>query len=695
MKTTRELTFDSPIRDLSARTSKSLEALDAAGIKTIFDLMWVIPLRVHRIPPMGAISSAQDGKYFRGMGKVISFQSRPNFRARGKGRVPLNNLTVVMMDLEGNHTIQLKWFNCYPSVVSKLKGMNEFAFAGIVQSFQGTMQIVSPEVSAIGDEISSPGDFLIQYPTVNGVSSPNIKKLIDKVPHTLWESQEAPIPAPKHLPSLLQALRVLHAKIEAKDWNEDARLQARDSLAYHEFFFEQIKHRLRKKRMHHSPAVIMKTNEEDIDSLAKFLPYTLTSDQSHALKDILNDFSGPGPMMRLIQGDVGCGKTTVALLSAFIVIQKGHQAAFMAPTESLAFQHFKTISLIAQKAGIKTALLLGSTPNAQKLQIQNDLLSGEIQLVIGTHSLFQDSVNYKSLALAIIDEQHKFGVNQRLKLVGKTQGCHCLLMTATPIPRSLSLTQYGDLDISVIKTLPGHRRGFKTRIVSPETYPKFLSFLKTRQSLGEQAYIVVPAIEESEGMDMANLNDALSKFKGFFPDLRVEGLHGQLKSDEKQQVLTRFYQGEIDILVSTSVVEVGIDVENATVMAILNPERFGLSSLHQLRGRVGRGSKPGFCFLVCEKIPTAEAFERLRVIENTDDGFKIAEEDLRIRGEGDLFGTNQSGSEGFRRVANIVTDYELLELAREEVEKLSSKPDFLEMPLVKRMARNDHVVYTV
>src|SRR5690606_11785430 len=256
---------------------------------------------------------------------------------------------------------------------------------------------------------------------------------------------------------------------------------------------------------------------------------------------------------------------------------------------------------------------------------------------------------------------HKFGVNQRLKLINKTLGCHCLLMTATPIPRSLSLTQYGDLEISVIKSLPGHRRGFKTRIVTTETYPKFLSFLKTRIAMKEQAYLVVPAIEENENLDIANLNEALVRFKGFFPDLRIQGLHGQLKSEQKQQVLESFASGEIDILVSTSVVEVGIDVENATIMSILNPERFGLSSLHQLRGRVGRGSKPGFCFLVCEKVPSAEAFERLRVIENTDDGFKIAEEDLRIRGEGDIFGTNQSGSGGFRRIANIVTDYPLLE----------------------------------
>lgn len=695
MKTTKILTLDSPINDLTSRTSKTLEALTSAGVKTIFDLMWLIPLRVHRIPPISTIASAQDGKYFRGIGKVISFQSRPNFRARGKGRVPLNNLTIVVMDNDGHQTLQLKWFNCYPSVVQKLKKMNEFGYAGIIQSFQGTLQIVNPDISDIGAETSSISDFLVQYPTVNGISSPNIKKFIDKIPQALWQAEEMPIPLPPEMPSLMESLRVLHAKIDADQWNDQTKERARNSLAYHEFFFEQVKHRLRKDRLHHSPAIVMEVSNGQIASFAKLLPYELTADQNQSLKEVLRDFMGPGPMMRMIQGDVGCGKTTVALIASFCAIKAGHQAALMAPTESLAFQHYKNISKIADKAGIKTALLLGSTPNAQKIQIQEQLLSGEIQFIIGTHSLFQDSVSYKSLALAVIDEQHKFGVNQRLKLVGKTQGCHCLLMTATPIPRSLSLTQYGDLDISIIKTLPGHRKGFKTRIVSPDTYPKFLSFLKTRISMQEQAYVVVPAIEESENMDMANLMDALEKFKGYFPDLRIDGLHGQLKSEEKQAVLSRFAAGEIDILVSTSVVEVGIDVENATIMSILNPERFGLSSLHQLRGRVGRGNKPGFCFLVCEKVPSAEAFERLRVIENTDDGFKIAEEDLRIRGEGDIFGTNQSGSSGFRRIANIVTDYPLLEIARNEVESLSQKPDFLALPIVQRMAQNDHVVYTV
>ncbi len=690
------ISLDSSITSLGKKTTKTMESLKSVGINSIFDLLWVIPLRIFKLPPIQPISMVLEGKYFRGVGKVVSFQSRPNFKAHGKGRVPLNNLTIVVMDLNDQATIQLKWFNCYPSVTSKLKELEKIYFSGVVQSFQGNLQIISPETSSDPLDSSGEDDFIIQYPTVNGINSGNLKKLIAKIPESIWNIDEVQLSSSSRFLGFMQSMRVLHGKDSVIAWSEEKKEKARESLAYFEFFCEQLKHKVRKQKLHLSPAIIMNVNHDEMLShVQNLFPYNLTIDQKKSLIDVFTDFLGPGPMMRMIQGDVGCGKTTVAFGAAIATVGSGHQTAIMAPTESLALQHYKNLKKIIPQDGIEIALLLGATSSSDKKDILVNLKSGKIKIIIGTHSLFQDSVEFKSLGLAVIDEQHKFGVNQRLKLVGKTTGCHCLLMTATPIPRSLSLTQYGDLEISIIKTLPGHRKGFKTRIISPDTYPKFLSFLKTRISMGEQAYVVVPAIEESENMDTANLIDAHKKFQAYFPNLKVEGLHGQLKSEQKQKVLIDFNEGNIDILVSTSVVEVGIDVENATIMAIINPERFGLSSLHQLRGRVGRGSKPGFCFLVCEKIPSQQAFERLRVIESTDDGFKIAEEDLKIRGEGDIFGTSQSGSGGFRRIANIITDYPLLEIARNDVEKLSVKDDFKSHPIVKLMAQNDHVVSTV
>jgi ATP-dependent DNA helicase RecG len=396
--------------------------------------------------------------------------------------------------------------------------------------------------------------------------------------------------------------------------------------------------------------------------------------------------------MRMVQGDVGCGKTWVAFASCIHAIKEGFQTAIMCPTESLARQHFSEAKKLFTDAGIKVALLLGGMKASEKKKLYEAISIGEIQLVIGTHALIQNDLSFKSLGLAVIDEQHKFGVEQRIKLVEKGKGAHCLIMTATPIPRSLSLSQYGDLDISTIKSLPKNRSGYKTRIVSEETFPKFLSFVKTRLSLNEQVYIVVPAIEESE-LDINNLKEVFDKFKKFFPESEICPLHGKLTPEEKEQSFLKFKEGKIDVLIATSVVEVGINVTNATIMAILNPERFGLSSLHQLRGRVGRGEKTGFCFLVAENKISKEAMARLEFIEQTSDGFSIAEEDLRIRGQGDLLGKNQSGSDGFKKIANPIAHYSLLLKAREFLLKISES-NTMEFQDYLKKASKDVLVHT-
>ncbi len=323
------------------------------------------------------------------------------------------------------------------------------------------------------------------------------------------------------------------------------------------------------------------------------------------------------------------------------------------------------------------------------------MAEGSIDLVIGTHALIQDDVEFKRLGLAIIDEQHKFGVEQRIKLTAKGKGTHCLIMTATPIPRSLCLTQYGDLDISTIKELPGGRRPIKTRIVAPDSFGLFLKFLRTRLEMGEQAYVVVPAIEESEGMDFQHLEKVLARFKQLFPDFSVEGLHGQMRPEEKQSTFEAFGARKVHVLVATSVVEVGINNINATVMAIMNPERFGMSSLHQLRGRVGRGGLPGFCFLIVDKGLSLEAQDRLKVIESTTDGFRIAEEDLRIRGEGELFGTGQSGDGQGRRFASIITHQSLMLQARQDVADLFDRDPRVLAPMVLEVQKDPLVFHTI
>jgi ATP-dependent DNA helicase RecG len=339
--------------------------------------------------------------------------------------------------------------------------------------------------------------------------------------------------------------------------------------------------------------------------------------------------------------------------------------------------------------------LLGSTKSKDKKTILHNLKNGKIQILIGTHSLFQESVDFKNLGLAIIDEQHKFGVEQRLKLVSKGSGTHCLIMTATPIPRTLSLAQYGDLDISSIRMLPMGRKGIKTRITARENYLKYIEFVRSRLLMREQAYFVFPAIGENEVTDLQNVKDSCRKYKELFRGFRVEMLHGQMKPEEKEAIVEDFRAQRIHILISTSVIEVGINVPNATIMSIYNPERFGLSSLHQLRGRVGRGEKPGFCFLVLDKDLPPDSFKRLEVIEKNIDGFIIAEEDLKFRGEGDLFGVDQSGSVTQKRLANYLLHSAILEEVVKDIDVLQTKNPQLIEPILENLAKNQKILDTI
>ncbi len=624
--------------------------------------MWVFPRKILKLPQITKFQNAKIDEYFRGAGKVLSVQARPNFKAKGKGKAMLYNISATVQDINSSQIISLKWFNCYSSMQKKIGSCESIEFLGVVSIFNEQLQIANPEFSILGESTIAEG-LRIQYPTISSVTSTNFKKVIDKIPLELWDTLNEILPSSvlekNNLIPRSDAFKYIHGKVELCDWDEDKLNQSIYRLKYEEFFLDQIKISIRKKARIDQEGIIISPSSENISSFLKMYPYPLTHDQEMAVNDIIVDLKSGQPMMRLVQGDVGCGKTTVAVIASALVISAGLQVALMCPTEALATQHYASLVEVLP-SHMSIGILLGSTPVKSKNQILSDLKSGKINLIIGTHSLFQDSVEFSSLGLSIIDEQHKFGVEQRLKLVSKGVGSHCLIMSATPIPRSLSLTQYGDLDISVIKNMPSGRKGSKTRIVTPETFPKFLSFLKTRIEMGEQAYILVPAISESPDQNIRDLEKTFKKFKDFFPECRISELHGQMKSEEKANVFRAFKDHEIDILVATSVIEVGINVLNSTIMAILNPERFGLSSLHQMRGRVGRGEKPGFCFLVTERKLNPDSLHRLQVIENNTDGFQIAEEDLKIRGEGDLFGQEQSGVITQRRIANIITDQPIL-----------------------------------
>ncbi len=671
------LNWNSSLKDLPYKGPiVNVEKLFDANITSLGRLLWVFPNSITKSPPVTRFFQLKEGTLFRGIGKIVRYQSRPNFVMRGNKSPNLENVTIIVQDVYSEEDISLVWFNCYKSVSNILRHCNYIVFQGKVRIYKNSFQITNPTFEEVVkddipslDSLREDNNLIIRYPTINSVQGNQIKKIFDAIPPRPWHHIEDHVPkdilTKRSLLPLGESFQILHGK--SCPWSEDLLGKAKKRMIYQEFFDEQIKILLRKRNNNHSPSIPITVSDKMMKEFKAVFPYVLTDDQHKAVEDIRQDLQSCRPMMRLIQGDVGCGKTCVAVLAALMVCANQHQSALMCPTESLAYQHFLNISDFLKNSPYKVGLLVGSTPLKEKKVLKQRLREGEIHLIVGTHSLIQDSVQFQSLALAVIDEQHKFGVNQRVKLLQKTSGCHCLIMSATPIPRSLRLTQYGDLDITTIKTMPKGRRGYKTRIVTPKTFRQFLSFVKTRLSMGEQGLVVVPTIEESDVLDVENLEKTLSEYSKLFFEYNVAGVHGQLKAQEKQEIFQNFRYHHIDLLVATSVVEVGIDVPNATVMSILNPERFGLSSLHQLRGRIGRGEKMGFCFLVSSNF---QSLKRLRIVEKYTDGLKIAEEDLKIRGEGDLFGTTQSGEASKRKMANIVLHQRELVCAREDVEEV-------------------------
>jgi ATP-dependent DNA helicase RecG len=694
LSNTSEITWNSsPIVLTSGKKpSPTIEKLLDAGINTLLDLLWILPLRINKMPSFRPFREAQLNQFFKGRGKVLHVDIKPAFGRRGKGNILLYNGYVVVKDDHSSESISLRWFNLYPNQKKQIEALGHISFLGQVQEFKAQKQVINPQI--IDPEASS-GDYIIEYPTVNKISGTHLKKVIDLIPRELWENIPELVPELGYNNKLTlgEAFKVIHGRIRIENFTHERKEAAEERLIYEEFLSDQLKIQTRRKFIKRKDAPILALEDQRITDLVKHLPFELTSDQLKVFLEIIKDFKSGHPMMRMVQGDVGCGKTIVAFLAARVANKCGYQVALMCPTEALATQHYESFKTL--NPALNLELLLGSTKAREKKVILKNLIEGETEIVIGTHALFQDSVRLKKLGLAIIDEQHKFGVEQRLRLVAKGNGTHSLIMTATPIPRTLSLAQYGDLDISSIKMMPAGRKGIKTRITEKVNYAKYVEFVKGRLALGEQAYFVFPAIEESETLDIQNVKESVKRYQETFKGFRVEMLHGQMKPEEKEQTVQDFRDKKIHILVSTSVIEVGINIPNSTIMSIYNPERFGLSSLHQLRGRVGRGDKPGFCFLVLDKEVSPEAYQRLQVIENNLDGFVIAEEDLKFRGEGDIFGVDQSGTVTTKRLANFLTHTAILEQVVADVERFQTTHPELLRPHFERLAKDQKILDTI
>ena len=667
--------FERDIQFLKGVGPQRAKRFKKAGIKTVEELLYFLPKDYQDRRSIKKIGSLKIGEKSVFIGKV------EEARLAGEGR---KIFEVVFKDETG--AIKAKWFNFNAKAYQERFARGKaFLLFGEVRynRFERCLEVIHPETRAL--ELVNLEEYrrvVPVYTGIEGISNRTIERVLENAISELREIHREHIPPwileETELPPLAEAFEIVHF---ARD--ELSRLRKRASkghkrLIFEDFFPLQVALAFKNVGKKREKGISFNTKSELLKRFIERLPFSLTQGQKSALKEILKDMESPYPMRRLIQGDVGCGKTVVAVAAALVAIDNGYQVAFMAPTEILAEQHYRSVRELVKGMGINLFLLTASTPKGEKERIYSILRSSGAHLVVGTHALIQEKVEFKRLGFVVIDEQHRFGVIQRKTLKEKGENPDLLVMTATPIPRTLALTVYGDLDISVIKEMPKGRKPIITRMIYPEDREKAYSFIETQIRKGRQAYIVFPLIEESEKLRLPSVLEMYPVIAERFRSFRVGLLHGRMKGEEKEKIMRSFKEGKIHILVCTTVIEVGIDVPNATVIMIEGAERFGLSQLHQLRGRVGRGKHRSYCLLMVSdrKNLTQTAYRRLKVMEKTTDGFKIAEEDLALRGPGELFGTRQSGLPEFK-VADILRDAQMLSTAREYAFRLIEQDPLL------------------
>jgi ATP-dependent DNA helicase RecG len=581
---------------------------------------------------------------------------------------------------DDTNTLTITYFNARKDYLEKLFPEGETRYvSGIATLYDGHLQMVHPDrvVDAAGFAKLPLIDPV--YPLTEGLHPNQLRKALDialqRLPD-LAEWQDAAWLKRNGFPSFAEALRAVHHPASPADLEPVSPAWSR--LAYDELLAGQLALALLRGHMRTRAGRGSAAEGLLRARIVAALPYALTPSQQRAVDDIITDLAQPNRMLRLLHGDVGSGKTVVALLAAATVIEAGRQAAFMAPTEILARQHFATIARLAPAAGIRLAILTGRERGRDRAEILSALAAGDIDLIVGTHALFQDDVAFRDLALAVVDEQHRFGVHQRLALTRKGEAVDLLVLTATPIPRTLVLTYFGDMDISELREKPAGRQKIDTRALPLERLGEVIDAVARSLDDGRRVYWVCPLVEESESVDLAAAEDRYEALKKRFGDT-VELIHGRMRGAEKDKAMARFAEGAARILVATTVIEVGVDVPEASVMVIEHAERFGLAQLHQLRGRVGRGAERSICLLLY-KAPLGEtAKARIAILRETDDGFRIAEEDLRLRGEGDLLGTRQSGMPGFR-LARLEVHGKLLSAAREDAALVLNRDAKLSSP---------------
>jgi ATP-dependent DNA helicase RecG len=660
---------DTPAKFLKGIGERRAEALARLGVHTAQDLLWHIPFRYLDASSVTPLARAQVGQEVACVGRVIAKRLMPTRRG-------LKIFTVVLRDASG--MLECAWPG-QGFLDRTIEVGQTLLVAGAVRFYHGR-QLAPSEFVILGDgagedEGAPTGRVLPVYRATEGLSHKVIRGLIDRHLDALIGFSRDPLPevlpAALRLPPLAEALRVVHRPATVEEAEAGRRRLAFDELFDLQLMLVRAR-TLAKRARRGTPFTVQHTYTR---RLAEALPWPLTADQKRALREITGDMTAAERMHRLLMGDVGTGKTVVALFAMLLALENDHQSALMAPTELLAEQHCATLTRLLEPLDLRPELLVGRLTASEKAARRRKLASGEARLVVGTHALLEESVAFRRLGLVVIDEQHRFGVEQRAALVSKGEAPDVLLLTATPIPRSLALTRFGDLDVSTLRTRPPGRGSVKTGIRTDAQRNRALDFVHEQCQAGRQAYVVLPVIDESERLDLRAATTMAEQLQARWPDLEVGLVHGRVKPEERDERMSRFRAGQIQVLVATTVIEVGIDVPNATVMLIEHPERFGLAQLHQLRGRIGRGAGESFCILMTEEpVPG-----RLKAFAATLDGFEIAELDLAERRMGDLIGQRQAGSFELR-LARLPDDQDLLAEARKVAAAIVGEDPLLARP---------------
>ena len=651
-------TLDTPIQFIKGVGPKRAEVLHSLGISTIKDLLYYFPRKYVDRTSLSTIGSIQEGDEVNLVGRVKSV----NLRRMKKG----NFVTANVADHTGS--IRLMWFNAADYIHQSLKVGDLLTMHGKVAAYKGSHQIVHPEYDKLNaNEISLTTGFIIPvYPLTDdlkksGLENRNLRKIIYlalQSVENIDDHFDTDLREQFDIQDLNTALRNIHYP---KDFVSLEKSVHR--LKYDEHFFLQLLLAKRKSKIKENKYDSIKFKTKSYNKILKNLHFELTGSQQLSLREIVDDFLSENPMNRMIQGDVGCGKTIVSILASAIVVDNNYQVAIMAPTDLLSKQLFKNFKSQFESIGVECTLLVGSLKPKEKNKVLGEIKSGKSNIIIGTHALFQKDVIFNNLGFVVIDEQHRFGVNQRQKLLSKSNNPNLMAMTATPIPRTLAITYNGDMDLSIIDELPKNRPDIHTSFIEKENLSTAFNFIREKVEDGGQTIIVYPLINESEKQDLSAAVESYEYLRdNIFPDLTVGLMHGKLEDENKNLEMKNFMKGEIDILVSTTVVEVGIDNPNVNVMLINNSERFGLSQLHQLRGRVGRGTMESYC-LLCSDSESPKTKERLSIIVSSRNGFEIADEDLKLRGPGEFFGEKQSGFVKFK-IADLITDGPIIRDAR-------------------------------